>query len=243
MHESNAVPGLAVKRLAGRVDRVWINFPETAELLRRARSVRVVGNPLREGRACGAAPRKEDGTVHVLSFGGSLGAEEINRAVLALMEVERKGGKIRHLHATGRAHFEDTQKAFVQRGLHLDGRFELTPFIGDMPTRMAWADLVISRAGAISISELAAHQKAAVLIPSPNVTGNHQYKNARALSAVGAACLLEEAELACGGLIDTVMPLLRDASRRATMSAAIGRFCVPDANQKILAEIRSLVRK
>jgi UDP-N-acetylglucosamine--N-acetylmuramyl-(pentapeptide) pyrophosphoryl-undecaprenol N-acetylglucosamine transferase len=242
LHESNAVPGLAIKRLAGRVDRVWINFPEAGRALRHARLLRVVGNPLREKKACEAL-QKSEGELCVLSFGGSLGAREINRAILALMEAERKCEKIRHLHATGHAYFKDVKAEFVARGMALDKRFELVPFVADMPARMAWADVVISRAGAISISELAAYQKTAVLIPSPNVTGNHQYKNARALSNAGAACLLEESELPCGGLIDTVMPLLKDAARRAAMSAAIARFSVPDANKRILAEIRELVRK
>ncbi|MBR6727136.1 MAG: UDP-N-acetylglucosamine--N-acetylmuramyl-(pentapeptide) pyrophosphoryl-undecaprenol N-acetylglucosamine transferase [Clostridia bacterium] len=240
VHESNAVPGLAVRRLSSRMDRVWVNFADTADKLPHA-TVRVVGNPIR--CRCGDTPVRKKGVLHVLSFGGSLGATELNRAVVELMKVEQKSEKIRHLHASGRAHFDVVAAAMEQAGLLQDPRFELLPFIEDMPSRLARADLVISRAGAMSISELALWGKAAILIPSPNVTGNHQYKNARLLADAGAAYLIEERELASGALTAAVSELLQSADRRRALSRAITAFATPDANRLIWQDIRTLVRK
>ena len=106
---------------------------------------------------------------------------------------------------------------------------------------MAAADLVVCRAGAISISELAALGRAAVLVPSPNVTGNHQYKNARALADRGAALLLTEEDLQAGALLDSAFPLLFDDTARGALAAKIGEFARPDAGRLILQDIKELL--
>lgn len=242
LHESNAVPGLAVRLLAKRVDRIWLNFAAAAEGLPRRAPVLTVGNPLRSDRhpAKTASPK---GKLRVLSFGGSLGAAALNAAIPQLMVAEQRQGGIAHLHATGKGHCEGVLQALHTVGLSGDADFCAVPFIDDMPARMAEADLVICRAGAMSISELAALGKAAVLIPSPNVTGNHQHKNAALLASAGAACLLTEQELRAGKLTEVVTALLRDADRRRALSEAISAFAVPDANRRILDDLRLLLRK
>jgi UDP-N-acetylglucosamine--N-acetylmuramyl-(pentapeptide) pyrophosphoryl-undecaprenol N-acetylglucosamine transferase len=107
---------------------------------------------------------------------------------------------------------------------------------------MAAADLVISRAGAMSISELALMGKAVVFIPSPYVTDNHQYKNAMALVEKGAAVCVEEKTLAEGSLIPTVKGLLEDAAARTDMGVRIRDFACPDANQRIFDRLMGLIR-
>ena len=239
VHESNAVPGLAVRALAAKVDRVWLNFEAAADLLPRRTRVRVVGNPLPRG-ACAATgeTRREN---MVLSFGGSLGAAALNRAVLALMQAER-GRDLFHLHATGEREYAAFMADFYAAGLTEGAHFRIEPYLSDMPRQMARATVVICRAGAMSISELAAAGCCAVLVPSPNVAGDHQTKNAAALAQNGAAVLLPEAEIG-EKLTDTVFGLLADVKRRASLGAAVRRFAKPDANRLIFEDILTLTGK
>lgn len=240
-HESNATPGLAVRLLSPRLSRVWVNFPETAEKLPRARCL-AVGNPLPRGFGVAPPiPSPEGCRLSVLSFGGSLGARELNRAAIALMENEKNTPEIFHLHATGKAEFEMWQKQFEEKGLNRAKNLMLVPYLGDMPRRMAAADVVICRAGAMSISELAASGKAAVLVPSPNVTGNHQFYNAKALADAGAAILLEEAELA-GKLPAVVAALLADGEKRRGMGEKIRQFYCRESNRMIFEDILKLIK-
>ena len=240
VHESNAIPGLAVKRLAGKVDRVWLNFAAAGEGISSKASICVVGNPLRR-QATEKQSKQTGDTLRVLSFGGSLGADSLNRAVLDLMCEEQRMGGVEHLHATGKKHFDEVKQAFCALSLDRDPRFSLVPFIDNMPYHMAAADLVICRAGAMSISELAMLAKAAILIPSPNVTGNHQYKNAKMLVDRQAATMVCEDHLS--DLVPTALSLLGSAAARERLSHNILKLAVPDANRRILTEIRELLRK
>ena len=242
VHESNAAPGLAVRMLARRLDRVWLNFESGGDRLASAARVLTVGNPLPRGYALPVPISLPTGTHRfLLSFGGSLGATAINRAVLALMEEERGKCEIFHLHATGKKEYEAMYAGFCERNLQQSPHLSLVPFITPMPRYMAAADLVICRAGAMSISELAALGKPCVLVPSPNVTGNHQYENAKALAEKGAAVLLEEKNLAA--LSALVPALLADKERLLQMSAAIRAFHRSDANAKIWKDILTLTKK
>ena len=245
VHESNAVPGLAVRRLAGKVDRVWLNFDAAKNVLSKRASTLTVGNPLPIGcKQGGGTLRLPAGCRRmVLSFGGSLGARELNRAVLDLMERERALTDVYHCHATGKREYDRFIAEFSARGLTECRNFEVLPFINDMPRRMAAADVVICRAGAMSISEIAAAKRAAVLIPSPNVTGNHQYKNAKVLSDAGAATLVTEERLAGGELSQTVLSLLGSEERRRSLSSAVSAFARPDANRLIFEDIKRLIKK
>lgn len=242
VHESNAAPGLTVRRLAKRVDRVWLNFAEAARDLSRNSETMTVGNPLPRGCEQNLRKKPQRDTLHVLSFGGSLGARELNRAVLTLMEREKEMSAIYHCHATGKREYDAVRAEFCARGLDSCGRLELLPYIENMPRRMAEADLVICRAGAMSISELAAAGAPAVLVPSPNVTGDHQYKNAKVLADAGAAVLLTESVLA-EQLCECVLTLLREWERREALSEAISAFARPEANRMIYEDILRLVRK
>ncbi|MBE6703262.1 MAG: undecaprenyldiphospho-muramoylpentapeptide beta-N-acetylglucosaminyltransferase [Ruminococcaceae bacterium] len=244
VHESNACPGLAVKRLSGGVDRVWLNFAAAKQGLSPKAKVRVVGNPLPrgifEGKEKSVSPK--DKRKAVLSFGGSLGADAMNRAILDLMEREREMADVYHLHATGHRSYQAVLADFEKRGLSQCSRLSLVPFIEDMPSQMAAADLVICRAGAMSISELAAIGVAAVLIPSPNVTGNHQYKNAKMLADAGAAKLIAESALD-ETFTMSVIALLEDAPQRERMAKAIATFARKDANRQIFEDMKALTRK
>ena len=225
VHESNALPGLAVKRLQNKVDRIWINFHATKDLAAR--------NKL------GIAKDQ----VLVLSFGGSLGAEEVNTAAIGVMkELISSNPRLLHVHATGKRDFEAAKKQFEDAGLSKRENCVLTDYIYDMPTYMAAADLVISRAGAMTLSELALMQKACILIPSPYVADNHQYKNAKTLSDACAAYLVEEHTLAGGELLRVAKMLLETPEERAILSYNVQKFADTDANRRIWEEIKELTK-
>ena len=164
VHESNALAGLAIRKLQDGMDRIFINFPQTEEQIKKQNRHKVmhVGNPLREGfggLSYENARKKlglRDGEQMVLSFGGSLGAERINEAMLDLMgEYAPKHPEIRIVHACGTVKYGPIYEEFCRRGLDALPNVMLTPYIYDMPTQMAAADVVICRAGAMTISELA----------------------------------------------------------------------------------------
>ncbi|MBQ9131087.1 MAG: UDP-N-acetylglucosamine--N-acetylmuramyl-(pentapeptide) pyrophosphoryl-undecaprenol N-acetylglucosamine transferase [Clostridia bacterium] len=250
VHESNALPGLTVRRLQQKVDRIWINFATTANRLHAPEKTLRVGNPLRGG--FGGISREEarrelglqSGRKLILSFGGSLGAENVNRAVIDLMcRYSSKHPEVLHIHAAGKRDWEATRSAFCKAGLDRSGNCILLDYIYDMPIRMAAADLVISRAGAMTLSELSLMGKASVLIPSPYVADNHQYLNAKTLADAGAAVLVEEKELADGALIRATEELLSSADARTRMENKIRDFADPRANQLIWQDMQTLLRK
>lgn len=250
IHESNALAGMTVKRLQKYVDRVWVNFPKTVDQLKAKEKTVCVGNPLRGG--FGAISKAEararlgigEGQLFILSFGGSLGAEGVNRAVIRLMEsYTAKRPNILHVHAAGKRDYTESTALFRSAGLEAYSNCTLTDYIYDMPLRMAAADIVISRAGAMTLSELALMKKACVLIPSPNVTDNHQYLNAKMLSDADAAILIEEKDLPDGALTEAVGKLVESPALRNEMETNIEVFADKDANRRIWEEIRRLTEK
>ena len=249
IHESNAIPGLTVRRLAGEVDLVLLNFRGAAEKLRKAKKLLVVGNPLRSGFSCHS--RKEakeklgipEDAKLVLSFGGSLGADSINRAVLSLWEsYTLRKPNVYHIHGTGQRLFSQFSEEAVRRG-PLPPRIRILPYLTDMPTLMNAADLIISRSGAITLSELSRAHRAALLIPSPHVAEDHQTKNAEAMEKEGAAILLRETDITAEAIRQAVSHVIEHADTQARMEEAAARCDVPDANQKIYRALLSLIEK
>ncbi len=250
LHESNAHPGLAVRRLQSKVDRIWINFPETAAAFGNSSRVECVGNPILqdfstvsrdEARAKLGIGKDQK---LVLSFGGSNGAEKLNNAVIDFMQSTAvKDKRIIHLHASGKINYEDASKLFTEAGLDTTENCILRPYIYDMPLQMAAADVVIARAGAMTLSELALMEKACVLVPSPNVAENHQYKNAKALADANAAILVEEKELEEGALKRAVDGLLASDACRRELQANIAKFAKEDACQQIWQDIVRMTGK
>lgn len=255
LHESNAIAGVAVKMLQKSVDRIYLNFEKTGESLScdRAKLMKV-GNPIlggfssmtrEEARAKLGIPDKYKYVI--LSYAGSMGAEKVNDAVLCLMrEFTAKHPEVYHIHATGSIELELCTSQFKEMGLDKCENIELCEYIYDMPVRMAAADITINRAGAMTISELAATGKCSIFIPSPNVAENHQYKNAKVLSDAGAAALFEEKELTDGAkpLVEEVEKLLSDGGEklRAERSEKIRQFAVSDANKLIYNDLVKLAQ-
>ena len=253
LHESNAVPGVAVKMLASKVDRIYLNFEATGELLPCKDKLLHVGNPLLShfSDVTKAEARKKIGVpdecrCFLLSYGGSLGAEKVNETMLRIMkDFTSKHPEIFHLHATGSGEHAVCTEKFASEGLDKFKNLKLVEYIYDMPYQMAAADVVVCRAGAMTVSELAMAGKCAVFIPSPNVTNNHQYKNAKVLADDGAAYVFEESSLSDGAFDEKLKLLLSpegDEIRHDT-EKRIKKFAVPDAGKLIYKDILKLVEE
>ena len=168
----------------------------------------------------------------------------INEAALGLMkEYSLAQEDVMHFHSGGARQYENARGLFAAYGLERNDRLVLKEYIYDMPLHMAAADLVICRAGAMTLTELAMMGKPAILIPSPYVADNHQYKNAKVLADRGAAILLEESEITMEGLMEAARSILEDPTRYAQMSAAVREFADPMVEDKIYGEIEKLLNQ
>ena len=252
LHESNATPGMAVRMLSGDVDRIYLNFEAAGAGIRDKDKLMLVGCPMLGAPAASltkAEARKklgipDDVSTVILSFGGSMGAEKVYDAVFTLMQ-RYTGGRegVWHTHATGAIEKDIAAGWFRERGLDKYKNLELLEYIYDMPIRMAAADIVISRAGAMTVSELALHGKCTVFIPSPNVTDDQQYKNAKVLADADAALIIREGADCGDRLCAAVAGLCEHPENRAKMEENIKKFASPDANRLIYNDIVKLVKK
>lgn len=251
VHEANAMPGLTTRMIADRVDRVLTCFPESAKYYRHPEKVETVGMPVR--REFIYTKREEarqalglDMRPLIVSAFGSQGAKAMNEAVADLFKLEKEAGyPFQHIHATGSYGWEWMPQRVRNFGIDPSEKKGITmqEYIYNMPTVMAAADVIISRAGASSCNEIAASGTPCILVPSPNVTDNHQEKNARALSDKGAAVLLLEKECTAQRLMDEISALLDSDIRRRQMAAALRKLCVHDSAERLCDIILELGSK
>ena len=250
IHEQNAFPGVTNKLLAPDVDIVFAAVPAAVEKLGAPEKTQVVGNPVRpevfekagERDAIRAQLGAGDRTV-ILSFGGSLGARRVNEVVADLCAWEQKEHKpVLHIHATGQYGVELFQNLEKEKGFAPGESLVVKEYINNMPELLAAADLVISRAGALTLAELEAEGRAAILIPSPNVAENHQYYNAMELQKAGAAVVIEEKDLTGGKLVSTVSGLLAEPGRLAAMGKNARTLSVDDSLDRIADALMKLVK-
>ncbi|MGN1003591.1 MAG: UDP-N-acetylglucosamine--N-acetylmuramyl-(pentapeptide) pyrophosphoryl-undecaprenol N-acetylglucosamine transferase, partial [Oscillospiraceae bacterium] len=243
VHESNAVPGLTTKTLSKVVDVVMVGFEDSRSHYDDPGKVVVTGTPVRgeffryTRQEARAQLGLTDDKPLLLSFFGSLGADVMNGYMSEFFRLEEQAGfPFHHIHGAGR-NFE-TMKDNCPDSPYLD----LRPYIYDMPLVCAAADLVICRAGASTIAELAAIAKPAILVPSPNVTADHQTKNARVLSEHGGAVLLPESECSGQRLYDETAAILGDQGRRDEMIRALTAQSIPDAAEQIYQVLTGLLK-
>lgn len=199
IHEQNVFPGSAIKLLARRADVTAISFAASTRYLKEAKEILLTGNPIRPSllKADRTAARRElrvGERTMILSFGGSLGAERINDVMMDYLQMAGNDPSKYIYFATGTYWYERVMNTLKERGLDTLPNLTVVPYIHNMDTVLAAADLVIGRAGAITISELCALGKPSILIPSLNVTHNHQEYNARALVEKGAAAMILDPE-------------------------------------------------
>ncbi|HNY49569.1 MAG TPA: undecaprenyldiphospho-muramoylpentapeptide beta-N-acetylglucosaminyltransferase [Smithella sp.] len=212
--EQNAIPGVTNKILGKFADKIFVTYEQTRTFFPEAKVV-FSGNPVRASFASRKLKEKPESTYRqLLIFGGSQGAEAINKSVIEMLpQLSGIKDKIRILHQTGERQLEEVKKAYGQFGIQAD----VKSFIMEMAQAYANSDLIICRAGATSLAEITAAGKAAVLIPYPWAANDHQLKNARALEAEGAAAVIEERELSGARLFGVVENLLRDERKLKRM--------------------------
>lgn len=242
IHEQNSVPGLANRQLGRFADRVCLSLPDSGDTFPGQKRV-FTGNPVRRAilDLADAAPRVASSSKTVLVLGGSQGAQAINRllpeALQALPESLR--GSLRLIHQTGAADCAMVSARYKEMGLAA----EVAPFFTDMAAIYAQADLLVSRAGATTLAELAVLGKPALLIPYPLAADNHQEKNAEYYVKGGGAVLLRQRELNGERLAAAMGEVLADETRLMGMALAMRRLALPDAAEKIVACCLELIHR
>ena len=243
LHESNAIPGRAVKKLAGKVDCIMTNFEAARDALSGAKKTLRVGNPMIIKKQASDYVESKNPR-QVLCVGGSGGAEEFNNGVVATVAALADAyPETVFYHASGKRDFERMSGEYQKLGLTDKKNVVLVDYIYDMDKQMQNSDVIISRAGAMTLSELALLGKAAILVPSPNVIYNHQYKNAKPIADANACLLVEEKEFSAGKLISATEKLLSDSEKRSDMAKNIKAFAVEDANGVIFDIIKEYAKK
>ena len=232
IHEQNRVPGMTNQWLARIATRVFEAFPGSFPVGRRAIAT---GNPVRRAIAELPPPRERfagrSGPRRLLVVGGSLGAKALNETVPAALALIPEGERPQVRHQAGQQTLELACQAYDSAGVQA----EVTPFITDMAEAYGWADLVVCRAGALTVSELTAAGLGAILVPYPHAVDDHQTGNARYLAEAGAAELLPQRDLTAAGLAEQLRGLLQDPAALLAMAEAARARANPDAAERIAA--------
>ena len=226
--EQNAIPGLANRTLAR-----WVNFAAVTDPRTRSyfgdRAV-VTGNPVRpEFKSIG--PKDHRPPYTILVFGGSQGAQSINRAVIdSLDALSDWKTHLRFVHQAGERHLEEVRRVYAEKSFDADVRV----FFNDFHQQYAAADLIISRAGATTVAEIKAAGRAAVLVPFPFAADDHQTENAKAMAEENAAILISNAELTGRRLADIIRQLIGNPERLKEMETNARRIAILDAEERIV---------
>lgn len=250
IHEANAVPGVTTKLAANKADRVLVAFEESVQQYKHPEKVEVVGMPVRDAfiYTTREQARKElglDGFVVVSAF-GSQGAKVMNETIADMMPLEQRDGfPFRHIHATGSFGKTWMPQRVKDNGVDYENcpAIDIREYIYNMPTVLAAADLIIGRAGSATCNEIAAAGTPCILIPSPNVTNNHQEKNARVLESGGGAVVVLEKDCTPEKIYGIVTELLADADRRKEMSRCLHQMVRLDCTQRICGIVEELAKK
>lgn len=236
--EPNANPGMANKAVGPFAQRIFLAFESAADSFNRSK-VRVVGTPIRKAFLDGVQQsREKSGPLHLLIFGGSQGAKVMNAAVMeGLPDLMTQLPHLTVTHQTGESDHTRVVEAYRRAGIEP----KVMPFIYDMPAALWEADLVVARAGAMTVAELTACGKPAILIPLPSAIYDHQTRNAKVMEAAGAAVVLQQSVLTGPLLVRTVATILRDPERLRVMGEASLSLRRIDAAEVIVRECYALM--
>ena len=251
VHEANAVPGLTTKLAANVADRVLVCFEESKKYYKSPEKVEVVGMPVRQEfwNADREKARKElglgDKPLLVSTF-GSQGAKAMNEMVAQLFALEKEGGfPFHHIHAVGSFGWKWMPQLVKDKGVDLENcpSIDMREYIYNMPTVLAAADVVIGRAGSGTCNEILATGTPCILIPSPNVTNNHQEKNARVLESGGGAVVMLEKECTAERIYAEVNAIIAEPSRGKEMRERLRAMAVADSTSRICRIAEQLAKK
>jgi len=234
IHEQNAIPGLTNKLLAKIARRVLQAFPNAFAANKHALAI---GNPVREVFTCIAKPSerlagRENNKFRLLVVGGSLGALALNKIVPEALKTLKNSDGFDVWHQTGKRHLDVTLKAYEQDELNA----RVVPFIDDMAKAYGWADLVLCRSGALTVSELAAVGVASILVPYPHAVDDHQTVNAQFLVDAGAAELIQQADLTVERLADLLERFSSDRQQVLKMAEAAYSRRQTDSVEKVIEQ-------
>ncbi len=250
VHESNIVPGLTTEMLEPHAGRILVGFESCRKHYRHPDKVTVTGTPVRGDffeQTKAEAKRTlglDDGRPLIVSFWGSLGATGMNRQMADFLALEAAKEPFHHIHGAGKQDYPLMLELLREKGIRLEDHpaLQLREYIYDMAPVMRAADLVISRAGASTISELTALGVPALIVPSPYVTNNHQEKNARALEEAGGAVVVLEADSSGPALFQAASGILHDDARRLEMENAMSQIGVRNASERIYQTILEILK-
>jgi len=250
VHEANAVPGVTTKMAASRASRVLVAFEESVQYYKHPEKVQVVGMPIRREFLYTTRQQAREelglsGHVVVSAF-GSQGAKVMNETMADMMALEQKDGfPFHHIHATGSFGKEWMPRRVQDNGVDHENipALDIREYIYNMPTVMAAADVIIGRAGSATCNEIAAAGIPCILIPSPNVTNNHQEKNARVLEEGGGAVVVLEKDCNPEKMYELVRQLLADENRREEMSRKLRTMVHLNSAEQICDIVEQLSKK
>lgn len=250
LHESNAQPGLTTRMLEKKLDRIMVGYEECRENYKYPAKVEVTGTPVRSDfMVYGKVQAKAELGIPlskplVLSVWGSLGASHMNEIMVGFISRLARKPAFALIHGTGKGGYapmiSDLRKHVAS---YEKSDIDVREYIYDMSRAMAAADIVICRSGASTLAELAALGKPAILIPSPNVVGNHQELNARVLEKAGGAKVVLESEVSPDSLIGVVTELLGNPDTLEEMSSRMKEMSVSDSTKRIVSIILSEAEK
>ena len=250
VHEANAVPGRTTKMAAQWADKVLVCFEECRKYYKHPERVEVVGMPVRRefifsDRETSRKELKLDERPVVVSAFGSQGAKAMNELMAELFLLEQEAGfPFQHIHAVGSFGWSWMPEFVQNKGVDISKTedIRMVQYIYNMPTVVAAADVFIGRAGASTCNEIAASGTPCILIPSPNVTNNHQEMNARVLEQNGAASLILEKDCTAQRIFDELKALTEDKAKASAMRSALLKIAVPDSAERLCDIMLSLIQ-
>lgn len=238
IHEQNSYPGLTNRLLARFVDRIFISFEESRKYLKN-RSMYLTGSPVREEFICHHSKSESESTKFtILVVGGSQGARAINMAFIdALLDMKKMKRNPEVIHQTGKLDYTQVIDAYRKNGL----KGEVVPFIQDMVEAYNRADVVVSRAGALTIFELAAMGKPSILIPYPYAANQHQETNAKSMVRAGAAEMIHQRNVNGGSLARLLMEYMDDSLILEKMGRRASKMARPESAKVIVDRLLEMI--
>lgn len=253
LHESNAFPGVAIKLLSKKAKAVLLGFEDAKTRLPKAKNVVVTGTPTKiksskltdeEKANLRSALMLKNELPLVLVFGGSQGARSINNAIIGIIE-NKLNKNYQIIWAAGKGNFENIKKQLAEKNMDIDNieNAKIMPYIYNMQEVMETSDLVVSRSGAMTITEISNLAKPAIFIPFPFATENHQEYNARVLEKVGAAKIILDKNLNYKNLNDTIELMVENKEQLKEMGKKAGKIANTNVEENIYNEIRNILSK
>lgn len=252
LHESNAFPGLAVKLLANRVNAILVGFEEAKNNLKKSKNVVVTGTPTKIHNLNLSFSQKSElkkkiglkpDIPMVLVFGGSQGAKRINDVILKII-IDKINTDYQILWAPGPKNYDAIKTELENKNISINNinNIKIVPYIYNMEEAINCADLLVCRSGAITITEVAKIGKPAIFVPLPNVSNNHQQKNAEVLEKIGAAKIISDLEITAENLNNMIKNIISEPEKMENMGRKAQMIDVPEVEQKIYSEIKKIVK-